>query len=108
MKGGLVVNIIPNYKIGRRAANYFGSAKTGWQRLTRSGMGGIANEFFAGGGGGGGSGSPPRWLDLEKTDRRDCARFFSPQEKIPSSMEIVDSRNEMQPPLETGRSARVS
>lgn len=102
----MVVNTIANYKIGRRAGNYFGSAKTARQRLTRSGMGGISNEFFAGGGG---SGSPPRWLDLEKTDRRDCARFFSPAcgEEIPSSME-VDSRNEMQPPLETGRSTRVS
>lgn len=34
----MVVNTIANYKIGRRAGNYFGSAKTERQRLTRSGM----------------------------------------------------------------------
>lgn len=38
VKGGMVVNTIANYKIGRRAGNYFGSAKTERQRLTRSGM----------------------------------------------------------------------
>lgn len=57
----MVVNTIANYKIGRRAGNYFGSAKTERQRLTRSGMEEVSRmNSWQEGGEGGGSGSPPR------------------------------------------------
>lgn len=57
----MVINTIANYKIGRRAGNYFGSAKTERQRLTRSGMEEVSRmNSWQEGGEGGGSGSPPR------------------------------------------------